>query len=59
MSWDASWEGVEMAVEVGPVSRSCRINWLLLCRGVKPPHNECPVYDSKQSDDETPVMLEL
>ena len=24
-----------------------------------PPANECPVYDSKQSVDEAPVMLEL
>ena len=37
----------------------CRIYRLLLCRGVIPPHNECPVYDTKQSDDEIPVMLEL
>ena len=27
--------------------------------GVYPPHNECPVYDTKQSDGEVSVMLEL
>ena len=28
------------------------------CRGVRPPsHNECPGYDTKQSDGEVPVML--
>ena len=27
--------------------------------GVRPPPNECPVYDTKQSDGEVPVMLEL
>ena len=36
-----------------------RIHRLQLCRGVKPLANECPVYDSKQSDGEIPVMLEL
>ena len=35
-----------------------RIHQLYLCRGVPPP-NECPVYDTKQSDDKAPVMLEL
>ena len=28
-----------------------------LCRRVRPPPNECPVYDPKQSDGEVPVML--
>ena len=41
-----------------PVDWSCRIHQLYLCRGVRPP-NECPTYDTKQSDDEVPVMLEL
>ena len=41
-----------------PVGWACRIYQLLLCRGVGPP-NECPGYDSKQSDGEVPVMLEL
>ena len=30
----------------------------LLCRGVGPPPNECPRYDTKQSDGEVPVLLE-
>ena len=41
-----------------PVGWGCSIHWLHLCRGVKTP-NECPVYDSKQSDGEVPVMLGL
>ena len=36
----------------------CRIHRLLLYRGVRPP-NECPGYDTKQSDGEVPVMLKL
>ena len=44
-----------------PVGWSCRIHRLLLCRGVRhsPPPNECPGYDTKQSDGEVPAMLEL
>ena len=40
----------------------CRMHWLLLCRGVRPPHthtNEYLGYDTKQSHGEVPVMLEL
>ena len=37
---------------------SCRIHWLHLCWGVRPP-NECPEYNTKQSDGEVPVMLWL
>ena len=32
---------------------------MLLCREVRPPPNECPGYDTKQSDGEFPVMPEL
>ena len=39
-----------------PVSLGCRIHWLHLCRGVR---NECPDYDTKQSDVEVPAVLEL
>ena len=39
-----------------PVDWGCRIYWLHLCRGVRPPHNnnnnECPGYDTKQSEGE-------
>ena len=43
-----------------PVGWGCRIHRLLLCRRMRPlPHNECPGYDTKQSDGEVPVMLEL
>ena len=42
-----------------PVGWGCRIHRLLLCRGVRPPPNECPGYDTKQSDGEVLAMLEL
>ena len=32
---------------------------LLLCRRVRPPLNECPYYETKQSDGKVSVMLEL
>ena len=42
------------------VGWGCRILRLSLNRGVRLPNNtECPGYDTKQSDGETPVMLEL
>ena len=45
---------------VCPFGWGCRIHQLLLCRRVRPhPPNECPGYDTKQSDGEVPVMLEL
>ena len=37
----------------------CKIHWLHLSRGVRPPPNECPGYDTKQSDGEIPAVLEL
>ena len=37
----------------------CRIHRMHLSRGVITPPNECPGYDTKQSDGEVPVMLEL
>ena len=40
------------------VGWGCRIHRLHLCRGVRRP-NECPGYDTKQSDGEVPAMLEL
>ena len=36
-----------------------RIRRLHLCRGIRSPHNEFPWYDTKQSDGEVPVILEL
>ena len=41
------------------VGWGCRIHQLLLCRVVTPHPHECPAYDTKQSDGEVPVMLEL
>ena len=41
-----------------PVSWGCRIHWLLSCRGVRP-LQWVSWYDTKQSDGEVPVMLEL
>ena len=42
-----------------PVGWGCRIHRLHLCRGVSLPSDECPDYDTKQSDGEVPVMLGL
>ena len=42
----------------GLVGKGCRIYWLHLCRGVRLPY-ECPGYNTKQSDGEASVMLEL
>ena len=42
-----------------PVSWDCRIHRLHLCRVVTPSPNECPRYDTKQSDGEVPVMMKL
>ena len=44
-----------------PVRWISRIHRLLLCRGMRllTPPNESPGYDTKQSDGEVPVMLEL
>ena len=41
-----------------PVGWDCRIHRLYLCRGVRLPY-ECPINDTKQSDSEAPLMLEL
>ena len=43
------------------MSWDSRIQPLLLCRGVRlhPTPNECPGYDTKPSDGEVPVILEL
>ena len=46
-------------INYGPVDEGCRIHRLLPCRGVRQPHNECPGYETIQSDDEAPVMLDL
>ena len=42
-----------------PVGWGCRIHRLYLYRGVRPHPNECPGYDTKQSDGEFPVMQEF
>ena len=42
-----------------PIGWGCRIHQLFLCKMVPLPLNKCPGYDTKQSDGEVPVMLEL
>ena len=42
-----------------PVSWGCRIHWLHLCRGVRPPPQRVSWYDTKQSHGEVPAVLEL
>ena len=39
------------------VGWGCRIHQRHFCRGVWPPPNECPGYDTKQSGGDVPVML--
>ena len=39
-----------------PVIWSCGIRRLHLCRGVRPPLNECRGYDTKQSDGEAALL---
>ena len=47
-------------VHPSPVSWGCKIHRLHICTGLSPlSANECSGYDTKQSDGETPVMLEL
>ena len=46
-------------INICPVGWGCKIHRLLLCRGVRPPPNECPGYDTKQSVGAAPKMLEL
>ena len=48
----------ERVIWYRPVSWGCKIQQLHLCK-IRPTTNECPVYDSKQSDGEHPVMLQL
>ena len=42
-----------------PIGRGCRIQWQLFCRGVRSHPYECPGHDTKLSDGEASVMLEL
>ena len=42
-----------------PVDWGFRIPRLLLCRGVRPPHNQCPGYDSQPTDCEVSVIMEF
>ena len=57
--WSAHDYEEEISKENCPVGWGRRIHRLLLCRGVRPPSNECPIYDTKQSDGEVLAMLEL
>ena len=42
----------------GPVDWGSGLHQLHQCKGMRPPPNKCPGYDTKQSDGEAPVMLE-
>ena len=42
-----------------PVGWGCRIHWPAPLQRGKTPPNECPGYDTKQSDGEVPAMLEI
>ena len=55
-----SWKKLAETKISCPVGWGCRKHQLLLYRGVRPTlPNECPAYDTKQSDGEVPVMLGL
>ena len=57
LSW---WHSSYLKPIQGLFSWGCRIHQLLLWRGLRPScPNKCPGYDTKQSDGEVPVMLEL
>ena len=58
VSYPAQAEGLVNMYIYCPVGWGCRIHRLHLCRGLRPP-NDCPKFDTKQSDGEVPVMLEL
>ena len=54
------WKNSHFILSDCPVSWSSRIHQLHLCRGVRPPaRNECPGYETKKSNREVPVILEL
>ena len=64
LDWVSLFNGILTSIGylMCPVGWGCRIHWLRLCRGVRTPpqkKNECPRYDTKESDGKVPVMLEL
>ena len=56
-----NWPALLQAISnfYGPDCRDRRIHRLHFCRRVRLPANECPGYDTKQSDGKVPVMLKL
>ena len=46
-------------MSISTVGCDCRIHRWHLCSKVRPFHNECPIYDTKQSDGEALVLLYL
>ena len=53
-----TWTHIRLYCVDCPVWWGCRIQTASLQRG-KPPTNECPGYDTKQSNCEFPVIVEL
>ena len=51
--------GLKSKLLLCPVGWGYRIHWSYLCKGEIPTTNECPRYDTKKSDGEVSVMLEL
>ena len=41
---------------MNPVDPDCRMYRLYLCKGVKPPPNECPGYDTTQGEGKAPFL---
>ena len=54
--WLCNWciKRLDSSVDCG-----CRIHRLHFCREVRPLPNECPVYNTRQSDDKAPVMQQF
>ena len=46
-------------IEVYSTAPGGAVEYTSLQRGKTPPPNECPVYDTKQSDEKVPAVLEL
>ena len=48
----------DLRLNISPVGWGCRIHRLRLCRGLRPPPNKYPGYETKQYDVHVPVMLD-
>ena len=54
-----NWHDMMMMMMITFNSVHCPVSWGCRIQVRPSPSNECPEYDTKQSDDDIPVMLEL